>query len=229
VDPVLLLVTYCRALLAYVVSYSFLYGVTQWFQDGRGLSAGEAGLVTLPLFAIGIVVLVITGRRQGLRGKLLVASAGQLVACGLLLALHPSSPVWILVLVTLVFGIPQGLNSIALQNAVYRQANPDDIAASAGLLRTFGYLGAIIASAAQAGFYGERANTPGMHHLALFLIGASVAFLLITVLDVDYRVIVLSDCVADSDPEVNRLLLDKVLPIRADVIDSAQYMDSLHP
>jgi nicotinamidase-related amidase len=47
--------------------------------------------------------------------------------------------------------------------------------------------------------------------------------------DLDYRVIVLSDCVADSDPQVNRLLLDKVLPIRADVIDSAQYMGSLHP
>jgi nicotinamidase-related amidase len=47
--------------------------------------------------------------------------------------------------------------------------------------------------------------------------------------DLDYRVIVLSDCVADSDPEVNRVLLDKLLPIRADVIDSAQYMGSLHP
>jgi nicotinamidase-related amidase len=47
--------------------------------------------------------------------------------------------------------------------------------------------------------------------------------------DLDYRVIVLSDCVTDSDPDVNRLLLDKALPIRADVIDSAQYMGSLHP
>jgi MFS family permease len=178
-----LLITYSRALLAYVVSYSFLYGITQWLQDGRGLSAAHAGLITLPLFATGIVVSAITGRHQALRGKLFVAAVGQLVACGLLLVLDHSSPVWMLVLVMAIFGIPQGLNSIALQNAVYRQANPDDIGASAGLLRTFGYLGAIVSSAAQAGFYGQRASTEGMHELAQLLLGVSVVFLLVNVLD----------------------------------------------
>lgn len=178
-----LLITYGRALLAYVVSYSFLYGITQWLQDGRGLSASQAGLITLPLFVTGIVGSAITGRRQALRGTLVVAAVGQLVACGLLLELDDTSPVWMLVVVMMTFGIPQGLNSIALQNAVYRQANPDDIGASAGLLRTFGYLGAIVSSAAQAGFYGHRANTYGMHRLALFLVGVSVAFLLVNLLD----------------------------------------------
>jgi MFS family permease len=178
-----LLVTYSRALLAYVVSYSFLYGFTQWLEDGRGLSAGQAGLVTLPMFATGIVVSAITGRRQGLRGKLLVAGVGQVVACVLLLTLHSASPVWMLVMVMLIFGIPQGLNSLALQNAVYRQANPDNVGASAGLLRTFGYLGAIISSAAQGGFYGHSANTGGMHHLAVFLVITSAAFLLVNVFD----------------------------------------------
>ncbi|BBY65861.1 cysteine hydrolase family protein [Mycolicibacterium helvum] len=41
--------------------------------------------------------------------------------------------------------------------------------------------------------------------------------------DLDYRLIVLADCVTDADPEVNRILLNKVLPIEADVIDSTQY------
>lgn len=178
-----LLVTYGRALLAYVVSYSFLYGFTQWLEDGRGLPAGQAGLVTLPMFVIGIVVSAVTGRRQELRGKLVVAAAGQVVACVLMLTLHSSSPVWMLVVVVLIFGVPQGLNSLALQNAVYRQADPDNVGASAGLLRTFGYLGAITSSAAQGGFYGHRADTSGMHHLALFLVIASAAFLLVNVLD----------------------------------------------
>jgi MFS family permease len=178
-----LLLTYCRALLAFVVSYSFLYGVTQWLQEARGLSAGEAGSIMMTLFAAGIVVSFITGRSEELRKKLLTAAAGQLGACLLLLALHPASPVWLLIAVTLIFGIPQGINAVALQNAVYRQAEPASMGASAGLLRTFGYLGAIIASAAQAGFYGPSADTPGMHHLAWFLVGASVAYSLITVLD----------------------------------------------
>lgn len=178
-----LLITYGRALLAYVVSYSFLYGFTQWLEDGRGLSASQAGLVTLPTFATGIVVSAITGRRQELRGKLIVAAAAQVLACALLLTLGSASPVWMLIVVVLIFGIPQGLNSLALQNAVYRQSNPDNVAASGGLLRTFGYLGAIVSSAAQGGFYGHSANTSGMHHLALFLVIAGAAFLLINVLD----------------------------------------------
>ncbi|MEV4604207.1 MFS transporter [Amycolatopsis sp. NPDC049253] len=178
-----LLLTYGRALLAYVVSYSFVYGFTQWLEDGRGLSASTTGLLTLPMFAAGIVVSALTGRRQGLRGKLFVAAVAQLAACVLLLALGPASPLWTIVGIVLIFGIPQGLNSLALQNAVYRQANPDDVGASAGLLRTFGYLGAIVSSAAQGGFFGQRADTGGLHHLAWFLVVASVVFLLVNVLD----------------------------------------------
>lgn len=178
-----LLVTYVRALLAYVVSYSFIYGFTQWLEDGRGLSAGHAGLVTLPMFGTAIVVSALTGRRQQLRGKLVVAAVGQVVASVLLLTLGPSSPVVSLVLVVLVFGIPQGLNSLALQNAVYRQADPDSIGASAGLLRTFGYLGAIVSAVAQGGFYGDRADTAGLHELGWFLVATSVAFLLVNLLD----------------------------------------------
>jgi MFS family permease len=178
-----LLVTYGRALLAYVVSYSFIYGYTQWLEDGRGLSASQAGLAMLPLFATGMIVSLITGRREQVRGKLVVAAVGQIVGCVLLLTLDSSAAVWLLIVVALVFGIPQGLNSLALQNSVYRQANPDDIGASAGLLRTFGYLGAIISSAAQGAFYGHAADTRGMHHLAMLLVGIGVAFLLITVVD----------------------------------------------
>lgn len=178
-----LLVTYGRALLAYVVSYSFIYGFTQWLEGGRGLSAGQAGLVTLPMFATGIVVSALTGRRQELRGKLIVAAVCQVVACVLLLALHPASPVWLLITIVLIAGIPQGLNSLALQNAVYQQADPDNVGASAGLLRTFGYLGAIVSSAAQGGFYGRSADTSGMHHLAVFLVIAGAAFLLVNMLD----------------------------------------------
>jgi nicotinamidase-related amidase len=45
--------------------------------------------------------------------------------------------------------------------------------------------------------------------------------------DLDYRAIVLSDCVADSDAQVNQVLLDKVFPTQADVIDSPAFIASL--
>jgi len=178
-----LLVSYGRALLAYIVAYSFIYGFTQWLEDGRGLTAGQAGLVTLPMFGTAIVISALTGRREQLRGKLIVAAIGQVIACGLLLVLQPASPIWLLLLVVLIAGIPQGLNSLALQNAVYRQADPETMGASAGLLRTFGYLGAITSAAAQGGFYGHRADSAGLHHLALFLLVIGIGFLLLNLLD----------------------------------------------
>ena len=45
---------------------------------------------------------------------------------------------------------------------------------------------------------------------------------LIDVADRDYRVYVLTDGIADSDPEVHRILVDKVFPSRAHLIDTTQ-------
>jgi MFS family permease len=196
-----LMITYGRAVLAYVVSYSFIYGYTQWLEHGRGLSPSQAGLATLPLFLTGIVVSLISGRRMAVRGKLVVAAATQIVGCALLLTLHDSTSVWLLIVIALVFGVPQGLNSLALQNSVYRQADPDTIGASAGLLRTFGYVGAIISSAAQGAFYGDAADTSGMHHLAYLLVGVGTVFLLITVFD---RSLARSTTATDPQPEKDK-------------------------
>ncbi|MFB8206522.1 MFS transporter [Streptomyces sp. NPDC056010] len=182
-----LVATYGRALLCYVVTYAFLYGFTQWTEQGRGLSASQAGLVQLPLFATGIAVSALTGRRQAVRGKLLVGAVGQIAACAMLLLLHGDSPVWMLLAVVVVLGVPQGLNGLALQNAVYHQADADRIGSSAGLLRTFGYLGAITASAANGAFFGQRADTPGLHHLAWFMLAAGFLFLAVTVADRSLR------------------------------------------
>ncbi|MES4891249.1 MFS transporter [Streptomyces sp. NPDC096012] len=182
-----LLATYTRALLAYIVSYAFLYGFTQWTEEGRGLSASQAGLVQLPLFATALAVSTLTGRREAIRGKLLVGAVGQLVACALLLLLDAHSAPWLLLAVVVVLGVPQGLNSLALQNAVFHQADPDRMGSSAGLLRTFGYLGAIVASAAGGAFFGQRADTGGLHHLAWLMLGVSALFLAVTVADRSLR------------------------------------------
>jgi hypothetical protein len=86
-----------------------------------------------------------------------------------------------------IFGVPQGVNSLALQNSVYFQADPSRIASSAGLLRTFGYLGSMVASSATAASFGQHASTPGMHHLAVFMLIAGALFLLATVTDRSLR------------------------------------------
>ncbi|MGZ0235034.1 MFS transporter [Streptomyces sp. CPS1] len=178
-----LLATYGRAVVAYVVSYSFLYGFSQWTEESYGLSPFRAGLVQIPMFLVAIGVSILSGRRSGVRGKLLVGAAGQIVACLVMLTLGAGSALWALFLVALVFGIPQGLNNLALQNSVYFQADPERVASSAGLLRTFAYIGSMIASSATAASFGRGADTAGMHQLAWIMLGAGVLYLLVTVLD----------------------------------------------
>lgn len=182
-----LMITYVRAVLSYLVSYSFIFGFTQWLQAERGFTAGQAGLVVLPVFGVGVAVSALTGRSEALRGKLIVAAAGQLAVCALLLALGSSSPLWMLLAVTVLSGVPQGLTSLALQNAVYRQADPASVGASAGLLRTFGYLGAIVSSAVLGLVFDDTADTHGLHELAVLLVVTSLAFLLVNVFDRSLR------------------------------------------
>lgn len=42
--------------------------------------------------------------------------------------------------------------------------------------------------------------------------------------DADYRIIVVSDCCADIDPEVHRILMEKVFPLQAAVISAKDAM-----
>jgi MFS family permease len=182
-----LLATYGRALVAYTVSYAFIYGFTQWTEEGFGLSPFHAGLVQIPMFIVSIVVSVVTGRRKGVRAKLLVGAIGQIGACLLMLTLSTGSPLWALLVLAVIFGVPQGLNSLALQNSVYHQADPERTGSSAGLLRTFGYLGSMIASATTAVSFGQRADTAGMHDLTWVMLAAGILFLLVTVVDHSLR------------------------------------------
>jgi nicotinamidase-related amidase len=45
--------------------------------------------------------------------------------------------------------------------------------------------------------------------------------------DLDYKLIVLSDCCADRDDEVQRVLMEKVFPRQASVITSQQFIQAL--
>ncbi|MGW1084251.1 MFS transporter [Kitasatospora sp. NPDC002522] len=182
-----LLATYGRQLLAYTSSYAFLYGYTQWLEEGRGLSASAAGLVLLPMSATAIAVTAATGRRAGVRGKLLVGGAVQLAGGAALLLLGAGTPGWALALLGAALGVPQGLTGLANQNALYAQADPDRMGSSAGLLRTFMYLGALASSAATAAFFRHGADTGGLHELGRLLAAVAALLLVLTLADRSLR------------------------------------------
>lgn len=178
-----LIVTYLRQVLGYTAIYAFLYGYTQWLEEGRGLSAATAGLVLLPLSLTALTAAGVSGRSAGVRGKLLVGSVCQIAACAALLLVHASSPGVLLIAVGVLAGVSQGLIGLGTQTALYHQADPTAIASAAGLLRTFMYLGAMAASAANAAFFPHGATTGGLHRLALFMLGGAALLLLLTVPD----------------------------------------------
>ncbi|WP_181787881.1 MFS transporter [Streptomyces phytophilus] len=178
-----LLATYARQLLAYTTAYAFLYGYSQWLQEGRGIDASQAGLLQLPTAVAALGVTALTGRHAQVRGKLAAGSLIQVAVCAALLLLTSGTPVWALVLLAAGFGLPQGLNGLANQNALYAQAEPARMGASAGLLRTFMYLGALLSSAATAAFFEAGATTAGLHDLAWLMTGVAVLNLLFSLTD----------------------------------------------
>ncbi|MFJ9364682.1 MFS transporter [Nocardia sp. NPDC101769] len=178
-----LLATYTRTLLTALVGYCFLYGFTQWLEVGRGLSAAGAGLILLPMSATAIGVSALTGRRPEIRGKLLVGCTCQVVTTVLLLTLHSGAALWLLVGAAVINGIPQGLNNLANQNALYHQAEPERIGSSAGLMRTFSYFGAIGSAAVSGAFLAPGSGVAGLHSLAAFMLAAAALCLVLAVID----------------------------------------------
>ena len=178
-----LLITYLRQTLTYILTYCFIYGFTQWLEEGRGLSASTAGLVVLPTSLTAIVVAWFTGRRNGIRSKLVVGTASMIAASASLLALNRGSAIWALIAVGLLAGATQGMNGLANQNALFRQADAARMGTASGLLRTFQYLGAILSSAAVAIVFRSGASSSGLHDLAVVMIGCGALLLTVILAD----------------------------------------------
>ncbi len=177
-----LILTYARQVLAFVGAYSFLYGFTQWLEEARGLGASSAGLLLLPLSLAAVVITALTGRRAAIRGKLVAGGLFLLAAAAAQLFVDSRTPIWVLAVVGVIAGVPQGLNNLANQTALYQQADPARIGSSAGLLRTCVYVGALISAAANAHFFQYGATTAGLHELAIFLLVVAGLLLLVTFL-----------------------------------------------
>jgi MFS family permease len=175
--------TYLRYALVALCVYLVLYGITQWLQAGRGTSALAAGLLLLPTSVISGVVVVPISRRNLVRGPVIVAAVACLAgSAGVLLLTSDTATGWI-VLITLLFGVALGAGASGNQIALYTQAPPEQLGVASGLFRTFGYIGSIASSAITGIVFHKSVNDSGVHHIALIMIGVSIAAVALTVLD----------------------------------------------
>ncbi|NNM68085.1 MAG: MFS transporter [Spirochaetales bacterium] len=178
-----LVVTYLRVLAVTTITYSVFYGFAQWLESSPGLSAAQAGLVTLPMSVVAAVSSVSGVRTKGLRGPLAVSIGAAVLGCAGLLIMDHASSLWLITGAFIFFGIPQGAFSTATQTAIYLQAPAKDIGSAAGLQRTFGYIGAIVAASLLSFTYASKASDLGLHELAWILGAASVVLFILTLFD----------------------------------------------
>jgi predicted MFS family arabinose efflux permease len=175
--------TYLRWALIALCVYTVLYGITQWIQAGRGLSASETGLLLLPMTAVSAIIMGPVSKRNLVRGPLIVGAAACLAGAAGVLFLTTSTPIiWILI-VTLAFGIALGAAASGNQTALYTQAASGQLGTASGLFRTFGYVGSIASSAVISIVFHQSVSDHGLHVIAVIMIAASAVTLLVTVAD----------------------------------------------
>ncbi|MBF9068221.1 MFS transporter [Streptacidiphilus fuscans] len=97
----------------------FLFLNTLFLQDVRGYSALVAGLCTLPMAAATVAFAPLSGRIVGSRGPrlpLIVAGVAMAASALLLLDLSASTPLWVLLLSYLLFGVGFGMLNAPITN-----------------------------------------------------------------------------------------------------------------
>ena len=178
-----LTITYLRMFAVTVVTYTFFYGFAQWLESAVGLSSAQAGLVTIPLSAVAAISSVTGVRTKGLRAPFIISIGAGVLGSLALLLIGSTTSIWIIAGAVVFFGIPQGMFSTATQAAIYIQAPATEIGAAAGLQRTAGYIGAIVAASLLALMYGQRATDLGLHQLAIVLGAITVVMFIATLFD----------------------------------------------
>ncbi len=178
-----LTLTYVRVAAILLVGYCVFYGMAQWLESAVGLSAAEAGLVTLPMSFVAAIGSYVGARTKSIRTPFVIATTAALMGCVCLFFLDHNASVWVMAAAVALFGLPLGMTSVATQAAVYIQAPAAAIGTASGLQRTASYLGAIGSAGLLSLAYGHRATDAGLHRLALIMGAISAVLVVAVVLD----------------------------------------------
>jgi MFS family permease len=169
-----------RYLLVNVVAFGVFFALPLWLEAVRGLSAGATGLLVAPLAGIAIVGTPVAARivaRAGVRPALLAGACAMLAGTLLLLTLSADAPIWAIVPVAVVLGIPIGFNNLGLQSALYAATEPERTGAAAGIFQTSRFIGAVLATSLLGIVFAGGVDDEGLHDLALILAGVSAVVL----------------------------------------------------
>jgi MFS family permease len=197
--------TYLRQFLVYLSGYSMVYGFSQWLQGAAGFSSDTAGLLQLPTAILAGLAAVAVARTTALRLPLVLAGLIPFLGGLLIVTLSSGAPIWLLLAITSLFGVPQGLASVSNQAALYRQAPRAQLGTAAGLSRTSIYLGAIVSSAVIGVTFGQQPSDAGLHQIGWLIVIATGTAALLALLDRALKTPKVGPVGADSQPGPGQL------------------------
>ena len=155
--------TYLRQMLAGLGSYTAMYGISQWMEQSAGYTAAQVGLILIPYSALSVVCARVNSTHGWVRIPLILTGFCFVGAGVTAVAIHHSSGLWILLTMTFLFGVANGLSGYANQATLYTQSPSESIGVASGLYRTFMYFGAIFSSSLIGIAFGARATDGGLH------------------------------------------------------------------
>lgn len=175
-----LLMVYVQFLAFNVAYYAAFYGLPQWLESVRSTPPEHAGLLILPIAALGALATPLASRlihRTSMRATLSIGAA-VLVAGSLgLLLFDQSLPITAILLVCAVLGIPYALINLSLQNTMYAAADDGYTSVAAGLYQTARYLGAITATSILGVVFAGGIRTTQLHTVGIVMVAISFTIL----------------------------------------------------
>jgi EmrB/QacA subfamily drug resistance transporter len=167
----------------------FLFLNTLYLQNVRGLSPFSAGLYTLPMAGLMLVVAPLTGRFVGNHGprRPLIGGSLALIASGVILAqLTPHTPLGLLIVSYVLFGLGIGLISPPITNTAVSGMPPSQAGVAAAVASTGRQVGATLGVAVLGALAGDGAAgamgpgfTSATHVSWWIIVGLGVVILLL--------------------------------------------------
>ncbi|MGP5690900.1 MFS transporter [Corynebacterium variabile] len=135
-----------RTMVTYAAFYCLYYGLPQWFEQGASMSVSQAGAMMFPMAVVSVGSTFVAARVIAVRGPRVVLGIGGifLLLTGLALALveDSSTPVWMMVIVALIAGVPNGFNNIGNQGLINTVTSVEKVGTATGIYKTSQYVAA---------------------------------------------------------------------------------------
>ena len=140
---------------------AFLFLNTLYLQDVRGYSALDAGLCTLPLAVMTVILPPVSGRlvaRHGTRIPLLTSGVALMIAPLLLIGLSATTPLWLILLSYVIFGIGFGLVNPPITNTAVSGMPASQAGVASAIASTSRQVGSTIGIALAGAIVGAGAT-----------------------------------------------------------------------